>query len=93
MVRVAAEPIVAFVVDLFLGRDHPKEVDPHADVGGDSASVEAHSSISTTTTCARSPTLPFPTPSIFIDQDVGHDLIEDLLTSICQSVDVHGVIL
>lgn len=91
MVRVAAEPIATFVVDLFLGRNHPEEIDPHADVSGDSASIEAHPSITTTTTCARSSTLPFPTPSILIDLHVGHDLVEDLLTSICQGIDVHGI--
>ena len=67
MVWIAADPVVTFVVDLFLGWDHSEEIDPHADMGGYRGTVETHTTITTTPAFAGCTALPFPAAGVVID--------------------------
>lgn len=87
MVWIAANPVVTFVVNLFLGWNHSEKVDPHTDVGGYRSTVETHPSIMTTPASAGRTALPFPAAGVVIDDDFGHDLVKDLLPSPCKGWD------
>jgi hypothetical protein len=58
MVRIAAQALIALVIDLLLAGYIPKEMGINDNVGGYRLSIQRHTSIATTTTLARVSTSP-----------------------------------
>jgi len=50
MIRIAADTVVTFVVNLFLSGDEPEEVAEHHDVDCNSLTVQRHPTITTAST-------------------------------------------
>ena len=87
VIGIAAYTIMAFMVDLFFPRYKTKEITEHDDMYCDGLTIKTHSSISTTPASAGSWSLPFPTASIVIYNDTGHNLVKDVLPATRESVD------
>ena len=91
---VAAQPLVAQVVDLLLARDVPEVVGVGHDVRGDGLIIETHAAIATTASRARGRASPEVTWGCLVvdvvagvfDAAPGIDLGDDLVPSIL----VHG---
>lgn len=89
MIWVAADTVVTLVIDLLFAGYIPKKIGEHDYVNCDSLSIETHTTIPTSTTFSRVRSGPFPTTSVFVDDDSGHDFIENGFSTICEGGDFH----